>query len=1075
MHAAISALPISSYLPAILTSRANVLILSAETGSGKTIGFPYALAEQRKSALVLEPLIATCEGAAEYVASLFRESVGGSIGISAGDSRTPGKFVTYATTAVGLVRAVLDERRLALDCLVIDEFHERRADQDVVFAWALSRLSAGDAKFNQLVIASATLDVPAVERHVRSLGLTVETFTIPGRTFPVEYKTVRTVAEGIKNAIDADADVLVFHPGVSEIDACVRDIRTSHPMVRVFPYHSRLSSSERNAALTASQSGSSPVVIVSTNALETGRTVMPRSGRELHVVDSGMEKSEVVNCGVSGLALQPISIAQQKQRGGRTGRVSAGVCWQVESSSRRTTYAVPEIQRTILSRLFLSVSASGLDLASLPLFDAPDHSNLTAAHEYLLSVGAITEDGKITAHGRALMVWPVDPRWAQVLQRSIELGCLADAITCVALAEQGGVDGRETEGPAHGEDWLAYQMRIFTGNTGLGGAINRVRQTVQAIRRVLPRNVSVGAATGDLTLVRRAWASAHKDQYGVTGSSRRGATVGGYSIGRPFDGAFGPDVKVTFVLKTINAPKGAFTVAERVIRLDDSAANEIAPITSQTELVCEYGRCVNRTTSSWGKIRLGITDTDAAVSDMTAKMMCDLYDADDYRTSSLHEIESGMSQRAQTLIDLGCYSSGVTPYGSADDVALGVRGMIHSALSGTTSVSAVNLTALQSDVTARFVLPVVPALAVATDTESVTEWTPGDVTRFLVCLSEGTGYYTKNIVRAYDTRKLAEAAITEYFELNGLAPIVSAMCDEASAIGGDIYSTLYSWRYGRTTYTATDVRSMRARIDAYNAEKAAQQAAADAEKARLEAARMEAPRRLLAALREVIPGCPCCGAKWEGLGTATEIPVQFIHPPTPDNACCEYGTYSNQTNENDFSVPTGRRGRHEYPNMVVYMGDIAVAFLFYSRTGNGDYPSLQIISGDGWNEAPYMTATGAARVTRRSDYLEPKWVEVRFDRRNAEKTYGGGENVTLTGPMPGQKGYRVEYTQVQGESIQTNVTYLACYGFRVDRVQYISRLKPMETTAKPVVNTPAGKPASKADLSALLGKFQSNR
>lgn len=122
-----------------------------------------------------------------------------------------------------------------------------------------------------------------------------------------------------------------------------------------------------------------------------------------------------------------------------------------------------------------------------------------------------------------------------------------------------------------------------------------------------------------------------------------------------------------------------------------------------------------------------------------------------------------------------------------------------------------------------------------------------------------------------------------------------------------------------------------------------------------------------------------------------------------------------------------------------------------------------------------MTATGTARVTRRSDYLEPKWVEVRFDRRNAEKTYGGGENVTLTGPMPGQKGYRVEYTQAQGESIQTNVTYLACYGFRGERVQYISRLKPIETTAKPTTNAPSGKPASKADLSALLGKFQGNR
>ena len=1075
MHEAISALPISSYLPAILASTTNVLILSAETGSGKTIGFPYALAEQRKSALVLEPLIATCEGAAEYVASLFRESVGGSIGISAGENRTPGKLVTYATTAVGLVRAVLDERRLALDYLVIDEFHERRADQDVVFAWALSRLSAGDAKFSQLVIASATLDVPAVERHVRSLGLTVETFTVPGRTFPVEYKTVRTVAEGVKNAVDADADVLVFQPGVAEIEACVRDIRTSHPLVRVFPYHSRLSGSERNAALTATQSGSSPVVIVSTNALETGRTVTPRSGRSLHVVDSGMEKSEVVNCGVSGLALQPISIAQQKQRGGRTGRVSAGVCWQVESQSRRTAYAVPEIQRTILSRLFLSVSASGLDLASLPLFDAPDHSNLTAAHEYLLSVGAITEDGKITAHGRALMVWPVDPRWAQVLQRSIELGCLSDAITCVALAEQGGVDGRETEGPARGEDWLAYQMRIFTGNTGISGAINRVRQTIQAIRRVLPRNVSVGAATGDLTLVRRAWASAHKDQYGITGSSRRGATVGGYSIGRPFDSAFGSDVKVTFVPKTINAPRGAFTVAERVIRLDDTAAKEIAPITSQTELVCEYGKCVNRTTSSWGKIRLGTTNTDATVSDVTAQMMRDLYDSNDYRASSLHEIESGMSARAQALIDLGCYSSGVTPYGTADDAALSVRGMIHSVLSAVTSVHDVNLIALQNAVTTRFVLPTIPAMSVATSTESIVEWMPGDVARFLVCLSEGTGYYAKNVIRAYDTRELAATAIDDYFELNGLAPIVSAMYDESSAIGGDIYSTLYSWRYGRTTYTAADVRSVRAQIDAHNAEKAAQQAAEEAEKARLEAARMEAPKRLLAALREVIPGCPCCGAKWEGLDTATEIPVQFVHPPTADNACCEYGTYSNQTTDADFSVPTGRRGRAEYPNMVVYMGDTAVAFLFYARTGNGDYPSLQIVSGDGWNEAPYMTATGTARVARRSDYLEPKWVEVRFDRRNVEKVYGGGENVTLTGPMPGQKGSRVEYTQAQGENIQASVTYLACYGFRGDRVQYISRVKPMEVTVKPVVSAPAGKPASKADLSALLGKFQSNR
>lgn len=75
------------------------------------------------------------------------------------------------------------------------------------------------------------------------------------------------------------------------------------------------------------------------------------------------------------LAVVDISKAQAQQRGGRAGRTGPGVCYRLYSEQKHAEMpdeSVPEIHRSNLSRVLLSVFSKNIKLSELDLLDQPE-------------------------------------------------------------------------------------------------------------------------------------------------------------------------------------------------------------------------------------------------------------------------------------------------------------------------------------------------------------------------------------------------------------------------------------------------------------------------------------------------------------------------------------------------------------------------------------------------------------------------------------------------------------------------------------------------------------------------------
>ena len=142
--------------------------------------------------------------------------------------------------------------------------------------------------------------------------------------------------------------------------------------------------------------------------------------------------------GMDALAVTPISAANADQRAGRAGRTGPGTAFRLypESTYKRDMLrsTVPEIQRTNLSNVVLLLASLGVaDLRAFPFMDAPPTDNLTASLYQLWVLGALDNGGGLTALGRRMVEYPLDPPLAKMLLTGQTLGCTSEVATVVSM------------------------------------------------------------------------------------------------------------------------------------------------------------------------------------------------------------------------------------------------------------------------------------------------------------------------------------------------------------------------------------------------------------------------------------------------------------------------------------------------------------------------------------------------------------------------------------------------------------------------------------------------------------------
>ena len=419
-------LPIETLRPAFQDAiQHGPVVLSAPTGSGKSTQVPRWLMA-RGHVLVVEPRRVACRALASRVADLEGCRLGGAVGYAVRDERRAGSNTQVLFVTPGVALRMLRGGDLArYDTLVLDEFHERGLDLDLLLALvALTRTP-------RLVVMSATLQGDRIAAYLSGVHLSGE-----GRLFPVDRRylpgrceepDVRGLEARVRAAIAAAADdpgdILVFLPGKGEISSVAGTLRGD---LEVLELHGGLTLKQQTRIFSPSNRRR---IILSTNVAETSLTV-PRIGV---VIDSGLVRRTHYHHGRSYLSLMPIAADSAEQRSGRAGRLGPGVCYRLWPERLvLSANTPPEIHRESLVPLILAARACGADPAVLSFLDPPRSYAIDDAQQQLRLLGATDANGQLTPQGDALFGLPLDAHLGRLLIEAREQATLGMVVPLAA-------------------------------------------------------------------------------------------------------------------------------------------------------------------------------------------------------------------------------------------------------------------------------------------------------------------------------------------------------------------------------------------------------------------------------------------------------------------------------------------------------------------------------------------------------------------------------------------------------------------------------------------------------------------
>lgn len=420
----ISDLPVTGHLDEICEtlkhSRSRSLVLTAETGAGKSTAVPIALLRAFPGKiLMLEPRRLATLAVARRVAEILGEETGQSSGyIMHLDHKTGSKTRFIVMTQAILTNMLLSDPSLeGVSVVVIDEFHERSVNADMALCFLKEAAMLRDDLF--ILVMSATVQARKTACYLGTESQPAPICDVPGRLFPVEvlYEPSFSMAEAIMQELSAGKErggILAFLPGIADIRRAEAELleagATNRACISIL--HSSISFEEQRKILSPPRPDEKRRVILSSAIAESSLTVPDISV----VIDSGLMRVNRMNVrsGMETLVTERESIFSARQRAGRAGRTGPGKCirlWNEKEVLAQTT--VPEILRSDLSSVILQCADWGVtDRKSLDWFDEPTESAWNSAKELLEQLSCLDDKAAITDLGRAVLQMGLSPRLA---------------------------------------------------------------------------------------------------------------------------------------------------------------------------------------------------------------------------------------------------------------------------------------------------------------------------------------------------------------------------------------------------------------------------------------------------------------------------------------------------------------------------------------------------------------------------------------------------------------------------------------------------------------------------------------
>ncbi|KAF8798832.1 P-loop containing nucleoside triphosphate hydrolase protein [Phlegmacium glaucopus] len=305
----------------------------------------------------------------------------------------------------------------------------------------------------RLLISSATMDAEKFSEYFDN----APTFYVPGRQFPVDiHYTPQPEANYLHAAITTvfqihttqpKGDILVFLTGQEEIEACHENLQETARALGnkikelvICPIYANLPSEMQAKIFEPTPEGARKVVLA-TNIAETSITI----DGVVFVIDPGFVKQNSYNprTGMSSLVVVPCSRASANQRAGRAGRVGPGKAFRLYTKwafgNELEANTIPEIQRTNLAMVVLLLKSLGInDLIGFEFLDPPPGETLMRALELLYALGALNDRGELTKLGRRMAEFPVDPMLSKAIISSEKYSCTDEVLTIISMLSESG-------------------------------------------------------------------------------------------------------------------------------------------------------------------------------------------------------------------------------------------------------------------------------------------------------------------------------------------------------------------------------------------------------------------------------------------------------------------------------------------------------------------------------------------------------------------------------------------------------------------------------------------------------------
>ncbi|NLC92870.1 MAG: ATP-dependent RNA helicase, partial [Treponema sp.] len=420
----------------------QVVIVESPTGSGKTTQIPVILYEAGYAnsgmIAVTQPRRIAAISVSEFISKQLGTTYPGLVGykmrfIDKTDSTTRIKIMT---DGILLQEMKLDPWLSKYSVIMVDEAHERSLNIDFVLG-LLKRVLKERSDF-RVIVSSATMNTQAFSEYFDNAPIvSIDTITFPvAIVYDPPTVACSTSSENASEALlskicqtidrvldnDEEGGILIFLPGEKIIKDCVDRLYHSPfgKKLHILPLYGRLPKEEQERVFDDPPEGKKKVVI-STNIAETSVTIRDITT----VIDCGLAKLNFYNPHLftSSLIETPVSKASCNQRKGRAGRTQEGTCYRLytrKDFEQRPVYSTEEIYRTDLSEVVLRMSELGItDFFNFDFISKPGKEGIIGAVDTLHMLGALDDDNTLSAIGKIMVKFPLEPRTSRIIVEAI--------------------------------------------------------------------------------------------------------------------------------------------------------------------------------------------------------------------------------------------------------------------------------------------------------------------------------------------------------------------------------------------------------------------------------------------------------------------------------------------------------------------------------------------------------------------------------------------------------------------------------------------------------------------------------